>query len=132
MSFDLIYGITTSIFNFITFIFFIVFWMKLKKMDINVFLARIFLKADRFIAAFFALWIAEISLTIGYIVATLMAIWNPYTLIWEYTNISVFFFLMVFFILFTGLYPRRRHKMNGGTPVQPQPSQSVQTGEKQQ
>lgn len=118
INFDLFYGIVTFIFNFATFLIFILFYIKLNKSDIRVFLARIFLKADRFIYAFFALWIGLIALSIGYAVSFAIAFTNPSTDIWEYTNIITFFCLVLFMFFFTGLYTYRiKFKRKEAMPV---------------
>ncbi len=130
ISFDLFYGISSFILNTLTFLVFLIFYIRIRKSNVEVFLARIFLKADRFIYAFTSIWIGLILLTIGYAVSFVVAFSNPSNIYWEYSNIATFLFLFMFMFFLTGLYTYRpikhKEKLNEGTTVQNEPQQTEQ------
>ncbi|MCW1293824.1 MAG: hypothetical protein OH316_00120 [Candidatus Parvarchaeota archaeon] len=110
MNFDLIYGVATFIFNIVTFIAVILLINDYKDKNTIAQATRMFLDARRFTLAFVFLLIAALSLAVGYSISAFIAVNNPQTTFWEYTNILVFLFLMLFFVLFSGFYTSRRVK----------------------
>lgn len=117
MNFDLIYGITTFIFNVITFAAILVIIRDYRNKNTIAQATRMFLDAKRFTLAFVFLLVSALFLTIGYAASLVIAISNPQTTFWEYTNLFVFLFIMLFFILFSGVYANWKIKRNISKPT---------------
>ena len=117
MNFDLLYGVLTFIFNIVTFVAIFLLLRGYRDKNMLAQATRMFLDAKRFTLAFVFLLLAALSLAIGYSISIFLAIGNPQTTFWEYTNLSVFFFVMLFFVLFSGMFMNWRVKRKLSKPA---------------
>ncbi|MGC8682103.1 MAG: hypothetical protein ACP5RE_00540 [Candidatus Acidifodinimicrobium sp.] len=117
MNFDLFYGIVTFIFNIITAAAIFLLLRSYRNKNTLAQVTRMFLDAKRFTLAFISLLATALSLAIGYSISIFLALSNPQTTFWEYTNLFVFFFVMLFFVLFSGIYSSWRVKRKMSKPT---------------
>ncbi len=97
MSFDFLYGIISLILGVLMLLFVLILRKKLNKNPM-LFLTSFYIKKyKRYAFIFF--FITTITLAINYIIATLISLNNPSTLIWEYGNVVLFSALTIFFFL---------------------------------
>ncbi len=111
ISFDLLYGYLSLIFG--VFALWAMYYIRSAlKNNYSVFLTMLFNRPKRVYVAFIALFLSAAFLAVGYAISFIAALSNPTTIDWEYTNIFVFFFFVLFLLIIGQNYRKRPKKIS--------------------
>ncbi len=130
ISFDLIYKILAMSFGVLALLA-VYYIRKGLKDNYYVFLAMIFNRQKRVYLAFIALFISAVLLVVGYGITFMISLSNPATLDWEYINVFMFFFFVMFLFIIGLNYKKYTKKTpeNGIPPSSESPVESLNKAE---